>query len=778
MMGRNMFLDQSQKKHKSRGSGGGSRFYSTDGNKASQYNKKVSYNRLAVQKAIFKMIAASDNLGWTTGMILEKLKMDPIDKKIVEGSLSVLNKQGLLYCHAGKSSVSKNVNLNGKKFKGTFYLSARGFGFVTLYKRQDNSDTNKPTIDGNVFVSKLFTNGAMSQDEVEVVVIRNGHKGYEGMISKILHQASVKLVCNIVKPLGERTFLGYHPGFTKTSLIIHIDDIGDREIKTGDRVLSIVQRDKWGDSVDSSITKMDSMICKASRVLGSIENASLDIEAVMLEKDICNEFDQDVIDYVNMKFDITEEGHRDVVVTDDREDMQDLLTITIDPVTSKDFDDAISLVKSDEGYDLYVHIADVAHYVEQDSIVDNAAKGRLTSVYFPGTCVPMLPSLLSDDLCSLVPHKKRYACSLKIKIDQDGQIVGHKFMKSVIVSDHRLTYTEAKDMLEKDISQQEEDISKICIMLQNMKELAEKLKGISISKGLLDFSLKETVVIVDDGGNPTNIEQHDYDITHQMIETFMVLANRITADCIEEKFGKGIGLFRVHPKPDKEDESHFIKQANLLGAELTYPLDKAKLQKVIDNTASDAVKNMIITLYIQHMKQAVYSAHNMGHYGLSISSYCHFTSPIRRYADVVMHRLINKIVLGNNDKDIVLSKEDYELLAENCSLRERIASSAENQVSTMKKLRLLKSIMEQEGFLQVVGLIIGISEFFVTVLIEEFGMDGKIHVSNLSGFFEYSMDTHVLYNSKDNVTLNIGKEIDVSLLYVDLIKMHVEWAYK
>ncbi|HEV8051474.1 MAG TPA: VacB/RNase II family 3'-5' exoribonuclease, partial [Parachlamydiaceae bacterium] len=461
----------------------------------------------------------------------------------------------------------------------------------------------------------------------------------------------------------------------------------------------------------------------------------------------------------------TEEAHQygtRVSVTEikKREDLRGLTCFTIDPDTAKDFDDAVSLTKDDKGhFHLGVHIADVSHYVHSGTALDIEAQLRCNSTYFPAFCLPMLPRELSDNLCSLKPNVNRLTASVLMEFDPEGTLIDYRMTRSVIKSCKRFTYREAKAVL---------DGKKTSVHLDALKlmvDLCGLLKKKRYERGSIEFGLPELVIMVDQEGIPTHTDYVVYDITHQLVEEFMLKANETVAWHLTKQ-GKNL-TYRVHDVPAEENLKDFSILAGAFGFELSPTPTPREIQKLFDEAMDTANGQYLATSYIRRMRLAVYSSDNIGHYGLSLEHYCHFTSPIRRYVDLVAHRLL----FGENE-----TKEKLEMVAARCSEQERISAKAENSVVLLKKLRLLEAQYKVNPQKQYDAVVTKVKNFGVYFEIVELMLEGYLHVSELENdYFVFNDVESILKGRHHGQVYKAGDKITVMPKEVNLILLDSKW---
>jgi ribonuclease R len=498
--------------------------------------------------------------------------------------------------------------------RGTLRVHPRGFGFVIPFNRIE--------FPKDIFIAAHFIDGAVDGDEVEAEVFVNSitsEKGPEGKVIFIIKRGREHMA-GIVQEIGSSGIARVYAPLLGTSrpILVKIEK-KKQKLKIGDRVILLIKN--WG----KKNSPAQGEVCHR---LGNISDASLDVKAAVEEFDLESEFSPEAI--------AEAKAFGDRVKTSDakgRKNLKELVCFTIDPKTAKDFDDALSLHKDQKGnFHLAVHIADVSHYVKEGSELDKEAKSRCNSTYFPGTCVPMLPVELSNNLCSLRPNVARLTVTVLMTFDKEGNLTNSQIVRSIIKSRKRFTYEEAKSVIDK------KKKSPHAPTLKTMVELCLLLKQKRSERGSIDFSLPETILEVDKKGEPKGYSISEYDISHQLVEEFMLKANEVVATTLSKR-GSGV-LYRTHEEPTPENMEEFCDFARSLGFFLPENPTKKDLQKLFDEARQSPFSYQLTVAFIRSMKLAIYSPENIGHYGLALENYCHFTSPIRRYSDLVTERLL------------------------------------------------------------------------------------------------------------------------------------------
>lgn len=640
----------------------------------------------------------------------------------------------------------KEIELEGNKIlykqrkspfvKGLFRMNPRGFGFLI--------PENKELHPEDVFIPKHLTNTAVDGDIVEVEVASHvSEKGPEGKIISISKRGRSHLA-GIVRMIEANTIYIHSPllGIDKP-----IRALGAKEtFKRGDRV--IVKIEDWGG-------QNKPILCEISHILGHISDPSIDVKSAAEEFCLRDEFPLDVVDEARA-------FGKSVSPKDlkNRLDLTKLETFTIDPVTARDFDDALSLSKDKKGhYHLGVHIADVAHYVKPGTPLDIEAQARSNSTYFPGSCIPMLPEELSNNLCSLKPGVIRLCVSVLMTLDHEGNLLTHEVKRTAIKSAKRFSYEDAKEVLDK------KKKSKHLPTLQLMVELCLLLKKKRNERGSIDFALPEVVLHIDENGAPTSYHIVEYDITHQLVEEYMLKANEVTAKTLSAH-GHGL-IFRIHDQPNPESMEDFFALARFLGFFVPGKPTPKDIQKLFEQAKTTTYAQQLSVAFIRSMKLASYSPDNVGHFGLSLEEYCHFTSPIRRYPDLIIQRLL----FGELPEDCNLHQ-----IAEMCSEKERISFKAEQTVKTLKKLRLLKKWYEEHPNKTYTCQITKVKPFGLYFELAPISIEGFFHVSELDeDYFIYEEAKNSLFGRNTHKRFCVGDTIDVQLQTVDLILLETKW---
>ena len=492
-----------------------------------------------------------------------------------------------------------------------------------------------------------------------------------------------------------------------------------------------------------------------------INNPKKDAELIAKAYNIPTEFNKKCLDEAKS----LPENLENEPIEFDRIDLRDLKTVTIDGADSKDFDDAISIEKLNDGYKIGVHIADVSHFVDTGSALDREARKRGNSVYLIDKVYPMFPHELSNGICSLNEGVSRFAMTVFINIDGKGNVRESEFYKSVIKSDRRLTYDYAQDVLD-EIENDEEWLKKLLKEADEVKEILLKKR---IENGSIEFNLNETKIILDRDGNPKDFFIAERKETHKIVEELMLLANCEVAKKLKNIKG---AIYRIHDFPDKEKLDTFSRIAYNRGYKLIKDAEgNMDFNSFIESIIGKADEKLLLTLLLRSMKQAVYDTNNIGHFGLGFEYYTHFTSPIRRYTDLLTHRLL-KLVLEEELKNLKPSMQKmFNNAAQNCSKTERVAIECERALNKVKAVRFMKDKVGKEYN----GIISGITKFGIFVEIEERGIEGLIRYATLKPHYRFDEKEQAAYSEAEGKWFTLGDKIRITVYKVNLKELFIDF---
>lgn len=620
---------------------------------------------------------------------------------------------------------------------GYFEAHRDGYGFVIPEKPGE----------WDIFIPAKATLGAMDNDRV-IARIENRHKR-EGSIIRILERAHTKIV-----GIFEMTRTGFYvkPKNRSIPFDLYIPPNEKTTAKDGDIVIA---------EILTYPADKRPPVGRITKVLKKPSNPLDEIELIVDEFNLPRNFPHKVIEE-------TKNLYRKSMQIEDkinfRKDLRNLITVTIDGENARDFDDAISIEKTDEGFKLFVHVADVSHYVEFDSHIDKEARKRGTSVYFPDRVIPMLPKELSEDLCSLKPKVDRLALTVEMDFDKKGERIRSKFYPSIINSNERLTYTSVKKILIDLDSKERDRYNYLLYNLELMGELCSILRERRLKRGSLDFDLPEPEVILDIRGNPEAIIKAERNFSHMIIEEFMIAANEAVATYLESLNIPSI--YRIHEKPDPakiEEVMDMIISLGIFKGKHIKPKNFSHLLKQIQELEEKEIINYFV---LRSLKQAKYSTENVGHFGLASDCYTHFTSPIRRYPDLVVHRILkNTLNKQLNDKKIKDLNSILSDIAFHSSRMERQADEAERAVLNAMRAWFMKDKVGDNFE----GKVISVTPYGLKIRLNDYYVEGFLHVSYMvDDFYLYDEENMSLVGRHKRKRYSIGSLINVRIDRVDL----------
>ena len=642
----------------------------------------------------------------------------------------------------GKISMSRKGKLGRPETfseAGIYSGHPKGFGFVAIEGREQD-----------VFVPREKTKGAMHGDKVLVVIEQesDGGRRAEGSIVRILEHANQELVGLYEKNGGFGFVIPDNPRISRDIFIPQGCDAG---AVTGHKV--IVKIKDYGNSPDK---KPEGVI---TSILGHMNDPG-DILSIVKAYGLPEEFPPEVMAQL--------EEIPDAVREEDkagRKDLRDLPTVTIDGEEAKDLDDAITLEKTEQGYRLGVHIADVTHYVREGSPLDREALKRGTSVYLTDRVIPMLPHKLSNGICSLNQGEDRLALSCIMEINDKGVVIGHEIAETLIRVDRRMTYTAVNAIITDDDAETKEKYKGFVDLFLQMKELSQLLRKRRQERGAIDFDFPESKILLDAKGRPIEIKPYERNAATKLIEDFMLMANETVA---EDYYWQEIPfLYRIHEKPDEEKMAKLGTFINNFGYTLRMPggeVHPKELQKLLEKIEGTPEEALLSRLTLRSMKQAKYSTLNSGHFGLAAKYYTHFTSPIRRYPDLQIHRIIKECLHGNMDarKTAHFEKILPEVAVQTSAL-ERRADEAERETDKMKKVQYMEHYIGEEFE----GVISGVTNWGFYVELPN-TVEGLVHVNELRGdYFVFDEAHYELVGEMTRKTYKLGQTIRVRVTACD-----------
>ena len=671
------------------------------------------------------------------------------DREKFESLINELIAEGRVFeTKKGKLASPKDLQMA----TGTFIGHARGFGFVT------------PDAGGeDIFIPASETMGAMQKDRVLYKVLHKAEKGKkaDGVIVRILERGQQRIVGTF-----EAGSKGY--GFVvaddkKIAKDIFISRENTKGAVTGHKV--VVEITDYGEDRRNPEGKV-------IEILGHINDPGVDILSVIRRYELAVEFPEEV--YAEIEHLGTEVAEAD---KKGREDLRDLLTITIDGADAKDLDDAVSLKRLGNGnFELGVHIADVSHYVRENTALDKEAYARGTSVYLVDRVIPMLPHKLSNGICSLNPHVDRLALSCLMEVNGRGEVVSHRILESIINSDYRMTYTAVREILEDGTPALLEQYAEILPMLEDMEELRQILGEKRRKRGSVNFDLPESKIILDENGKPIDIKPYEKSIATNMIEEFMLVCNETIA---ENSFWQEMPfMYRSHQEPDEdklEKMEQFLRGFGYYLRKKDGEIHPRELQKVLQKAEETDEERIITRMVLRSMMQARYTAENGGHFGLAAKYYCHFTSPIRRYPDLEIHRMIKKMLHGELDeKASAYYRRKMPDWAKHCSKQERVAEDAERDTDALKKVEFMEDKVGQIYE----GIISGVTNWGIYVELPNI-IEGMVALSQMDDdYYEFDEKKMLVFGKRTKKSYRLGDKVVVSVAKVDRMMGTIDFVFE
>lgn len=678
--------------------------------------------------------------------LINALEIEGKEKKVFGKLLSEMEQEGLIIKTRKKRyGVPERMGL----IVGRLESHSRGYGFVVSELEEVR----------DVFIPSNFMNGGMHRDKVIARINNMGSdsKKCEGEIIRILERANSEIVGTYE---DSRNFGFVVPDDNKLSMDVFIPKGERNGAKTGSKVVCEIT--KWPEARRNPEGRI-------IEVLGDKDDVGTDILAIMRQYKLDPDFPEEVMDEVNA---IPEEIPEDEIKR--RVDLRHIKMVTIDGADAKDLDDAVSVEKLSNGnYKLGVHIADVAHYVRENTELDKEAVKRATSVYLVDRVIPMLPKKLSNGVCSLNPHIDRLTLTCFMEIDSKGKVVNHEIMESVIKINERMIYEDVSNILEKDDPVLKERYKDLLEDFKTMEELYRILNKRRDDRGAIDFDFPESKVILDDKGKPIEIKRYERRTANRIIEEFMLVCNETVSE--HYHWLNAPFVYRVHEEPSLERIEEFNKFIHNFGYHLKglteeiHPKTLQDLLKKIEGKKEEAVIN---TLMLRSLRKARYAPNNLGHFGLAAKYYSHFTSPIRRYPDLMIHRIIKEHLQGKlTGKRSEKLKATVAYISDQSSARERIADDAERDTVDLKKAEYM-----QERIGEVFeGIVSGITSFGMFV---ELGntIEGMVRLSSLvDDYYIYNSEHHSLTGERTKKTYRIGDEVTIQVARVDLMQKEIDF---
>lgn len=692
-----------------------------------------------VKELILNLVYDEDYIPMTLKELETYLKADKYTKKGIKDIVDELERNYKIRISNKKRIMpltEDEINL-----KGTISLASGGYGFFI----SDNKDFD------DVYIAKDKLSGAHNNDKVKIKILRDKEDGKnaEGQVTEILERANEEIIGTYQANKGFG-FVVADKGFSDD---IYVDQKYSKGAKDKDKVVIEIISYPKNNNPEGRITE----------IIGSKNDKNIDVLSIIRQNKIPTEFSKQTkkeVLYISNEVGLDE--------LKDRKDLTNLYTVTIDGRDSKDFDDAISIEKSDNNYDLYVHIADVSHYVKEGTALDKDAYDRGNSTYLYNIVIPMLPEELSNGICSLNPGEVRLTLTARMTIDPKGKVLDYEFYKSYIKSDKRLVYDDVNNFLEGDDGVYDDDLLKE--KLKDFNKLHKILKKSRDKRGSIDFNFEESQIDVSDTGKVLNIEALDRGPGNKMIEEFMLIANETVATLFA--YMDFPFIYRIHEKPADEKIEAFKKALNAMGYNIRgselHPKDFQNILKEVEGKKEEQIINILM---LRTMKKAKYANYNDIHFGLSTSFYTHFTAPIRRYPDLIVHRLLKAYIenklMGKNQVSLTNRLEDA---ADHLSITERRSEHTEREVEDFYKCKYMKKYIG-EIF---TGRISSITEFGMFIELEN-TVEGLFMYKFSDDRYEYIEDSLRAFNVDTKKYYQIGQEVRVMVTNVDLYKKDIDF---
>lgn len=675
------------------------------------------------------------------------MRVEPEDREELSKVLgSLLDKRKIQINKRGKYSLYDGRSKEKGLLEGTFIGNAKGFGFVEVEGEEED-----------FFIPETKVKDAFHQDIVQIRVLHEvPGKRREAEVVTVLSRGMTQIVGTFESC---KSYGFVVPDNPKIATDIYIAKEHKKGAVDGHKV--IVEITDYG-------SKGRNPEGKVVEILGHKNDPGVDILSLVHAYGLQVEFPEKVMNQAQRVYD-------EIIEADfaGRRDLRDLMMVTIDGEDAKDLDDAVSLTKDGDYYVLGVHIADVSNYVQENSALDREALARGTSVYLVDRVIPMLPHKLSNGICSLNEGEDRLALSCIMTVNEKGEVIDHEILESVIRVNKRMNYTSVNKIIEEKNSEERDAFAEFVPMLDQMAELSAILQNLRKERGSIDFDFPETKILLDNEGKPIEIKPYERNSATRLIESFMLLANETIAQhfyWLELPF-----LYRTHDTPDPEKITKLSTFIYNFGYKIKMRKEEIhpkEIQKLLGKIVGTPQEDLISRLALRSMKQAKYTIDCSGHFGLACPYYCHFTSPIRRYPDLQIHRIIKDYLRGRLKRAKV---EHYEEIlpqvANHCSKRERLADEAERETNKLKKAQYMQQHIG-ECF---EGIISSITEWGIYVELEN-TVEGMIHVSKLPGdYFEYDEEHYEMVGKKTNVRYELGQKVKIKVHEVDTVLRTIDF---
>ena len=717
--------------------------------------RSSSQKKNEITKGIFTVLEKEPKQSFNYKEIAAKLHIEDANDRndLIKRLVQLKEKKRILEESRGKY---KAIPATKSYHTGTVDITGRGNAYIII-----------DGLDDDVFIPFNKINKAFHKDTVEVYIYpRRKGKKLEGEITKVVSRNKTSFV-GIVDMQKTFAFVRISDFRMYTDFFIPKDKIGDAT--DGDKV--IVEFNEWPDKTDSPFGTI-------TNVLGKPGEHNTEIHSILAEYGLPYEFPVEVEQFANQLD--TSIKPEEIAK---RRDMRNTLTFTIDPKDAKDFDDALSFEILENGnYEIGVHIADVSHYLTPDTVMDDEAYERATSVYLVDRVVPMLPEILSNNACSLRPHEEKYTFSAIFEIDKKAHVINQWFGRTVIDSNERFAYEEAQYIIENKVNSIPEDVSirgaaytvsnEVVEATLKLDELAKIMRTRRMNAGAISFDKVEVRFNLTAEGEPESVYFKEAKDANKLIEEFMLLANKKVAEFIGKQKPKKTFIYRIHDEPNEEKLMALNGIVSRFGHKLDFKDKKsisASLNQLLEDVKGKGEQNMVDTLAIRSMSKAIYTTENIGHYGLAFDYYTHFTSPIRRYPDVMVHRLLQHYL----DSGSSVKEEVYEEKCKHSSDMESLAANAERDSIKYMQIKFMQDHQDREF----VGVISGVTEWGIYVEIIENKCEGMVRISDIKGdYYNFDEKQYAIIGERTKKVYQLGDEVIVMVKNTDLVKRHLDFT--
>ncbi|WP_079475507.1 ribonuclease R [Marinococcus halophilus] len=679
--------------------------------------------------------------------IQETLQADSAeDIKRLMKTLNEMEDSGdVVRTRSNRYGIPEKMNL----MRGRVQSHAKGFAFIIPEEKERD----------DVFVPAGEINGAMNKDTV-LVRISDSSQGSktEGTIIRIIERGIEKVV-GTYQRYGNYGFVAADDKHIRDDIYIPQD--AENGAVDGHKV--VVELTKYPDAASRAEGKV-------VNIIGHKNDPGVDILSIIHKHGLPGDFPEEAVEQAQKTPDVIDESE-----IKQRRDLRDETIVTIDGADAKDLDDAVTVTKYNNGnYKLGVHIADVSYYVDEGTPIDVEAGERATSVYLVDRVIPMIPHRLSNGICSLNPQVDRLTLSCEMEVSPQGEVVNHEIFESVIRTAARMTYNDVRLILEENNQAKREEYSELVPMFERMEELAAILREKRFGRGAIDFDFKEAQVLVDETTAPTDVVLRERSVAEKLIEEFMLAANETVAEHFH--WMKVPFVYRIHEDPAEDKLQSFVEFVTNFGYAVKGTANKVHpraLQEVLDSVKGEPEQAVISTVMLRSMQQAKYDPENAGHFGLAADFYTHFTSPIRRYPDLIVHRLIRTYLVNKRMDDKTQQKWKNELpeITRHSSEMERRAIDAEREVDSMKKAQYMKDKIGEEF----TGFVSGAANFGLFVELEN-TIEGMVHISYLTDdYYHYDPKQYALIGERTANMYRIGDQVEVRVLNVNLEEAAIDF---